>query len=240
MRAVGCHRVARRGDARAPPELPELFATAEAVGGDDRGWISTHRGKQHALCEGNRQIILRALESECACHAAAAAIQHVDLMSRGSQQADLGFGGERRRLLTVPVVEHVLRWNASRLVANRSEELSERMCLRCESSGARVLREQRGELVTKRASGSSATNGTPASMSSASSSSVHPDAFAEDYNRVAFAMPGRTVSSSSSEHSRGPSVGTRPIDARLGVSITARATAASRCGSRGSGARAQS
>lgn len=121
------------------PELAELLAAAEAVA-DDRGrGVRADGGEQHALREGDGQLVLRTLKPERAGHATAAAVEHLDVVAGRAEQRDLVLRREDRGLVAVAMNQHVLARHAPRLELRRGEEFTERLRLAGQPRGARIL-----------------------------------------------------------------------------------------------------
>src|SRR2546425_390372 len=99
-------------------EMLNLMPAGKARRGDDgatrRG---SHGWQELSLAHGSRQLVVLALVSKRACHAAAAGIKVHDFAIRNpADQAEHGSGSYERLLVAVSVDEHLLQaWSQQEL-----------------------------------------------------------------------------------------------------------------------------
>src|SRR5262245_15587681 len=100
----------------APPrQVLDLLAAGDA-GRDDLGLggRGLHRGRQPAIAERDRDVVVLAFEAERARHAATARVDFLDLEPRPSKRCDRRTGPDQRLLVAVAVQERLLALGAER------------------------------------------------------------------------------------------------------------------------------
>src|SRR5580765_4066168 len=99
----------------AAGQMLNLLA-ARDPGRDDLGLRGggLHRGRQPAVSERDRDVVVFALEAERAGHPAAARVDLLDLESRPAERRDGGRRADERLLVAVPVEQRLLAVRAER------------------------------------------------------------------------------------------------------------------------------